>query len=48
MGLSAAAPSLPAQAWTARRALASGRGTYSAVHAVFSQSGEATSVGANL
>ena len=34
LGLSAAVPSLPAQAWAARRAVASGIGTYSAAHAV--------------
>jgi methionyl-tRNA formyltransferase len=35
-GLSAAAPILPMQDWTARRAIASGDGTYSAAHAVAS------------
>ncbi len=37
-GLSAAAPNLPSQVWTARRAFASGEGLSSAVH-------ETTSVG---
>jgi len=35
-GLRPAAPSLPAQAWTGRRAVASGEGTSSAAHAVAS------------
>ena len=45
-GLRPAALNLPAQIGTGRRAAASGGGTSSAVHEVFSKSGEATSVGA--
>ena len=47
-GLTSAAPSLPAQAWTDGRAAASRSGTSSALHEVFSKSGEAKSVGAIL
>jgi hypothetical protein len=44
LGLSAAATSLPTQARAARSAVASGIGTSSALHEVFSKSGEAKSV----
>ena len=48
LGLSPAAPDLPAQTGTGRRDAASGGGPSRAVHGVFSKSGEATSVGAHL
>src|SRR5437899_3126995 len=47
-GLTSAAPSLPAQAWTDGRAAESRSGTSSALHEVFSASGVAKSVGATF